>query len=167
MKTTINKDMKKLANPYKDLPGYNCFGCSPYNKLGLQMEFYEDGDYITCEWDPKQYMQGYINVLHGGIQSTMLDEIANWVVNVKVKTAGVTSKLDIKLLKPVYTNKGKLKARAKLIEMKRNIAVIEAELIDSDAVVTTKGTIYFFTYSEQMAKEKLQYPGHEAFYELE
>lgn len=156
--------MKKLGNPYKDIPGYKCFGCSPYNELGLQMEFFEDGDYIICDWEPKQYMQGYINILHGGIQTTMLDEIANWVVNVKLKTAGVTSKLEISLIKPVFTNKGKLKARAKLIEMKRNIAVIEAELINNEGVTTTKGIIHFFTYPEKMAKEKLHYPGAESFY---
>ena len=128
------------------------------------MEFYEYGDFIICEWDPKVYMQGYINILHGGIQATMLDEIANWVVNVKVKTAGVTSKLEISLLKPVFTNKGKLTAKGKLLEMKRNIAIIEAELIDSEGVVTTKGKVNFFTYPEKIAKEKLNYPGVESFY---
>ena len=36
--------MKKIINPWKDMEGYNCFGCSPDNEAGVRMEFYEDGD---------------------------------------------------------------------------------------------------------------------------
>ena len=35
--------MKKIINPWKDMEGYNCFGCSPDNEAGVRMEFYEDG----------------------------------------------------------------------------------------------------------------------------
>ena len=36
--------MKKLTNPWLDLPGYFCFGCAPENKAGVKMNFYSDGD---------------------------------------------------------------------------------------------------------------------------
>ena len=39
--------MKKIINPWRNHEGYNCFGCSPDNPIGLHMEFYEDGDYIV------------------------------------------------------------------------------------------------------------------------
>lgn len=35
---------RKVLNPFKDLDGYNCFGCSPGNQIGLQMNFYEEAD---------------------------------------------------------------------------------------------------------------------------
>ena len=35
--------MKKIINPWKNMEGYNCFGCSPDNEAGVRMEFYEDG----------------------------------------------------------------------------------------------------------------------------
>ena len=38
--------MKKIINPWRNHPEYNCFGCCPENPIGLHMEFYEDGDYI-------------------------------------------------------------------------------------------------------------------------
>ena len=39
--------MKKIINPWKDMEGYNCFGCSPDNEAGVRMEFYEDGDEVV------------------------------------------------------------------------------------------------------------------------
>ena len=41
--------MKKIINPWKDLEGYNCFGCAPNNEAGVRMEFYEDGDEIVSK----------------------------------------------------------------------------------------------------------------------
>ncbi len=156
--------MKKLKNPYQVIPGYYCFGCSSENHHGLQMEFFEDGEYIVCEWEPKHHLQGYFNVLHGGIQTTLMDETANWVVNVKLKTAGVTSKIEVKLMKPVYTDQGKITVRGKLIEMKRIIAIMHCEIMNPDGVIAAKATIHFYTYPEEIAKEKLRYPGHEKYY---
>ena len=35
---------KKIINPWRNHEGYNCFGCSPDNPIGLHLEFYEDGE---------------------------------------------------------------------------------------------------------------------------
>ena len=45
--------MKKIINPWRDHPEYNCFGCCPDNPIGLHMEFFEDGDYIVSKWTIK------------------------------------------------------------------------------------------------------------------
>ena len=49
---------KKIINPWRNHEGYNCFGCSPDNPIGLHMEFYEDGDYIVSTWHPEHNYQG-------------------------------------------------------------------------------------------------------------
>ena len=64
--------MKKIINPWKDMEGYNCFGCSPDNEAGVRMEFYEDGDEVVSIWKPRPEYQGWLNTLHGGIQSVLL-----------------------------------------------------------------------------------------------
>jgi len=93
----------------------------------------------------------------------LLDEIASWVVFVKLKTSGVTSHMDIKLRKAVYTNAGKLKLVAKLIEVKRNLAYIHTQLFTAEGDLGAEATITYFIYSEEIAKEKLMFPGHEKF----
>ena len=30
---------KKIINPWRNHEGYNCFGCSPDNPIGLHLEF--------------------------------------------------------------------------------------------------------------------------------
>ncbi len=157
--------MRKVINPFRGLEGYNCFGCSPDNKFGLQLSFVDEGEYLTASWTPKEYFQGYNNMLHGGIQSTLIDEIASWYVYAKLKTAGVTSRLEVRYKKPVYTNKGDIKLRAKLLGMQRNLANFEVELFDNDGVLCAFGNVQYFTFNEKVSREKFWYPGGEAFFE--
>jgi len=157
--------MKKIRNPFVEKEGYNCFGCSPGNKLGLNLTFSEDGEFIVSKWLPKPHFQGWQNVLHGGIQATLLDEIASWLVFIKLNTSGVTSRMDVKLKKPVYTDKGELILKAKLKEMNRNIAVIETWLYNPEMELCTYAIMHYYTFKEEIAREKLWYPGSDAFYE--
>ncbi len=152
-----------IKNPFHKLDGYNCFGCSPNNKLGLRMNFRMEGDEVLCDWEPQEHLQGWVGILHGGIQTTLMDEIASWYVFVKLKTAGVTSKMEVKLLRPVIMEKAPLRLRARLLEMKRNIAIIKVELFMSDGVLGAESLMYYFTYPPEIAHEKLYYPGIEHF----
>ena len=157
--------MKKLKNPYLDMPGYNCFGCAEDNKCGLQMKFYEDGEKIVSTWKPKEHLQGYFDILHGGVQATMMDEIASWVVFIKLETAGVTSQMEVKYKRPIYTNRGSLQLEASLVKMKRNIAIIAASIFNSDGKLASEATLHYFTFPKQKAESKLKYPGIGEFYE--
>ncbi len=156
--------MRKILNPYPKYPGYNCFGCSPKNENGLKMEFSEDGDTIICDWKPVDFLQGYYNVLHGGIQATLMDEIGSWYIQVKLKTAGVTSSMNVRYLKPVSMVKGNINLRASMIKMRRNLVDILVELYDSDKQLCAKADITYFTFSQEVAKKELHYPDFEEFF---
>ena len=80
--------MKKIINPWRHHPEYNCFGCCPENPIGLHMEFYEDGYYIVSTWHPEKNYQGWVKTMHGGILSTLIDEVCGWVVTRKLQTSG-------------------------------------------------------------------------------
>ena len=157
--------MRKILNPYVKVEGYNCFACSPKNENGLQMNFFEDGEFLICEWEPKGFLQGYTHVLHGGIQATLLDEIASWFVQIKLKTAGVTSNMNLRLRKTVPTNQGNLVIRAWLKEVRRNLVDVNVELINPDGKLGAGGVITYFTFPQDVAKEKLRLPDHEEFFE--
>lgn len=159
--------MKQLSNPFASLEGYNCFGCSPDNPLGLRMKFFEDGEEIVSVWDPENRYQGYNDVLHGGIQATLMDEIASWVVYVKLQTAGFTSRADVRYRKPVFVNRGVLTLRAHCKSMRRNLADIEVKLFDHDNVLCSEGNFTYFTYPVEKAREHMYYPGPSSFYKSE
>lgn len=157
--------MRKISNPFTGLDGYNCFGCSPDNISGLQMTFCENDEELISVWDPKDHFHGYLNILHGGIQATLMDEISSWVVYVKLKTAGFTSKLNVRYLKPVYVDKGRLTIKARVKEKKRNLAEIEVKLYDNDQVLCSEATIIYYTFSREKANKDLYYPNYGNFFE--
>jgi len=158
--------MRKIRNPFAGREGYNCFGCSPDNALGLQLHFTEEGDEILSQWTPAEHFHGYQNVLHGGIQATLMDEIASWVVYVKVQRSGVTSTMNVRYLQPVYVDKGTISLRARIKAMRRNLADIEVKLYQGEEnKLCAESMITYFTYSLERSKESFFYPDHEDFFE--
>jgi len=127
------------------------------------MHFRLKGDAVVCDWEPETHLQGWVGVLHGGIQATLMDEIASWYVFVKLQTAGVTSKMEVKLLKPVKMDMAPFRLEATLIEMKRNIAMIQVELFMRDGTLGAEAVMHYFTYPRSIASSKLFYPGIEHF----
>lgn len=147
--------MKKIINPWKNMEGYNCFGCSPDNEAGVRMEFYEDGDEVVSIWKPRSEYQGWLNTLHGGVQSVLLDEICGWVVFRKLQTGGVTSKMETRFRKSISTGDTHVVLRASLREQKRNIAIIEARLYNSMGELCTEATCTYFTFPKEKAEKEM------------
>ncbi|MBN1822558.1 MAG: PaaI family thioesterase [Prolixibacteraceae bacterium] len=157
--------MKRINNPFTvhNAEEYNCFGCSPNNELGLQLEFFDTGKELVTKWNPKNWLVGYNQILHGGIQATLMDEIAGWVVLTKCETAGVTTEMSIKYLKPVYITRGEIEVRSELKSFEDGKAIISCKLFDGEGECCATGEIKYFCYPEKIARRKLHYPGVEAF----
>ena len=153
--------MRSIKNPWLGIEGYNCFGCCPSNPYGVKMQFYEDGQDIVCFWKPQEQYQSWVNTLHGGVQSVLLDEICGWVVSRKLQTTGVTSKMETRYLKPVSTDDEYLVLRASIKEQRRNIVIIEASLYNSQQVLCSQAVCTYFTMSPEKAKEQMHFPGCE------
>ena len=145
--------MRKIKNPWLHKEGYDCFGCSPDNPIGVHMEFFEDGDDIVSFWRPSEHYQGWIDTLHGGIQSTLIDEIAGWVVTRKLQTAGMTRRLEVDFLKPVMTTETQITLRARIAEQRRSIVYIDVTLENARGEVCSKGRAVYFAMNEQRARE--------------
>lgn len=154
----------KIRNPFEQVKDYNCFGCSHGNDHGLKLDFYDMGDYLESEYMPDHSLEGWIGVLHGGIQTTLVDEIASWLVFVKLKTAGVTSRIDIRLRRPVFVADGPIKVMARLIDVQKNIASIAVELRNNKDEKCLDGIVYYYIFPEEVARQKYNYPGVDAFY---
>lgn len=143
--------MKRLVNPYIGLEGYDCFGCSPHNPHGVHMHFYEDeatGDIVSL-WQPTQHHQGWIDILHGGVQCVLLDEICGWVVFRKLQSAGVTVKMETRYKRSVSTRGGSVQLRARIKEQRRSLVTIEAEIFDSEGNLCTLCTCQYLVYGRE------------------
>ncbi len=145
--------MKKIINPWSGHPKYNCFGCAPNNPFGLHMEFYEDGDDIVSYWHPERNYQGWVDTMHGGVLSTLIDETCGWVVTRKMQTSGFTTSLSVKFRKAVSTNELRLTIRANIVKQMRNLLFIHAEILNSQGELCVEGEATYFLMNQEKARE--------------
>lgn len=154
--------MRKINNPFTQLHDYRCFGCDPHNPIGLNLEFNDCGDYIESRWNPSKNYEGWVGVLHGGIQATIMDEVAGWVVFAQIGRSGVTARMDVKYKRAVLISDGEIRVVARLVSYERNLATISVELRQKEVIAAT-ATIQYFVFSEEVSKDKYFYPGSDAF----
>ncbi len=157
--------MIKVKNPYDNLPEHGCFCCSGKNPIGLKLNFwYHEGDKtVETRWLPEIYYQGYPGVLHGGIQSTIMDEVASWCIYVLEGTAGVTHSMEVFYSKPLLIAKGEVLARGRIENREKHIVTVYVELLDGEGNLCTSGKIKYFVFPVDIAKSRYDYPGKEAF----
>ena len=145
--------MRKITNPFAGMEGFHCFGCCKDNDHGVHMDFYEDGDDVVCFWKPDGEYQGWRNTLHGGIQATLLDETAAWVVFRKLQVMGVTSKLELSYRRPVLTTDSQITLRGHITEQKRNLAFVDLTLENSKGEVCTTARAIYYLYTKEKSQE--------------
>lgn len=83
------------------LQGYNCFACGTENPIGLNLRFYRLGNAICSDITLGKNHEGWQNMAHGGIISTLVDEVMSWALVYFRRTFFVTRKMDIKYVRPV------------------------------------------------------------------
>jgi acyl-coenzyme A thioesterase PaaI-like protein len=150
--------VRNISNPFVNRPGYGCFGCSPDNEQGLRMSFAEEGEELVCFWDPNPRFAGYGGIVHGGIQATLHDEIASWVVFVKLSTAGFTERLEMDYRNPVRVDSGKLALRSHLERLEGNKAFIRTSLFDGKGKLGSESLAVYFTLPQRIARKKMAFP---------
>ncbi len=100
---TENRVTKANKLKIKKPEGYLCFACGTANPIGLNLEFYVSHDKINTEITLSRYHAGWSDIAHGGIISTILDEVMSWAILYFKRSFFVTRKLEIKYIKPVKT----------------------------------------------------------------
>jgi acyl-coenzyme A thioesterase PaaI-like protein len=77
-----------------------CFACGCENPIGLRLRFEPIQEGVRAYYTPTREFQGYSNMLHGGIITTLMDEAMAHAVIAKGYLA-VTARLEVKFKKPV------------------------------------------------------------------
>lgn len=141
------------------MDGYRCFGCDPDSPQGLRMEFHEDGDEIVCIWHPRPEFQGWVNTLHGGIQAALADEISSWVVFRKFQTSGVTSRMEVRYLRPIRTTDDHIVLRAAVKRRLRNLVELEVRISDARGTLCTEAVCVYFLFPKEKAHTEFHFCG--------
>jgi uncharacterized protein (TIGR00369 family) len=112
--------------------GY-CFVCGPRNPIGLKLQFHFNGKTIKTEFIPKKEHQGYLNIVHGGIISTLLDEVMIKLA-LAMDMPAVTAYMEVRLRKPLNVGE-KITIEAEILENTRKMLEAYAKAVTEDNVV--------------------------------
>lgn len=124
-----------------------CFGCGPENPHGLQMRFASNGRMLrsTVQMEPR--FRGWSNLIHGGILSTMLDEMMGWTVITLTGRFMLTRAMQVAFKRPVrigavLTVTGFIKEQ---VNEKRALVVAEIRDEAGELCVGAEGEFALFT----------------------
>ncbi|MBL7032391.1 MAG: PaaI family thioesterase [Nitrospira sp.] len=117
--------------------GY-CFVCGPKNPIGLKLDFSLDGKTLKTEFIPKKEHQGYMDIVHGGIISTLLDEIMVKLA-IELGMPSVTAQMDIRLRKSARVGK-RLTFSAEILENTSKLLVTHAKAVTDDGEIVAEST---------------------------
>jgi acyl-coenzyme A thioesterase PaaI-like protein len=114
---------KKLQN------SKHCFVCGLENDFGLKLSFYQEGEgTVVANYTVPDHYQGYPGVVHGGIITSMMDEILGRVFMIDDPDRFMfTAKLTTRYRKPVPTETP-LKMIGKIVKDRGRIAESKVEL---------------------------------------
>jgi uncharacterized protein (TIGR00369 family) len=107
-----------------------CFACGAENKNGLRLDISESEDGVVSTFTPPTWTQGYKKTVHGGIVSTILDELAVWAAFKKGYKC-VTAELNIRIKKAMKVN-NEYVARGKVILPKHRLILTESEILNKN-----------------------------------
>jgi acyl-coenzyme A thioesterase PaaI-like protein len=128
-----------------------CFGCGRQNPIGLHLTFFEDeSGRVWADWTPDRVHQGYEGVVHGGLITTVLDEVMGWANYVRDLWA-VTGTINVRFRKPVHVG-SELRAYAWVEAVNGRKVDVRAELRRrADDLLLAEATAIFIRVSEEQA----------------
>lgn len=121
-----------------------CFVCGSRNSHGLKLTFTPDENTgeVTSKAVFSRRFQGWKGVLHGGIISTVLDEIMIKAADKKGLRC-VTAELTVKFKKPAFTDTQYL-LKGSVKEVKKKLALTEGVVLgpDNEIIATAAGKMF-------------------------
>jgi uncharacterized protein (TIGR00369 family) len=132
---------------------HSCFVCGESNAVGLKLRFQTDGRVVHGRFTPRAEHVGFREVIHGGIISTLLDEIMVWACVVQAKRFAYCAELNVRFLKPARPGEETI-CTAELVENRRGkVLSASAELKNLAGEVLAKATGKYLPLKETNAME--------------
>lgn len=131
-----------------------CFGCGPKHPIGFHLVCEREGDGVVTRFTPGEQFQGPPGIMHGGLVSTLADEIAAWSILAGAGKFGFTASFQARFHKPVRIGV-ELVGKAKIVKQSARVVYAECELFQKD-VLCFKGEFSFVVLDKQAAEKMLE-----------
>lgn len=114
-----------------------CFVCGKRNPSGLRLDFELVGDTeVRTHFLPTKQFQGFRDIVHGGIITTILDEVmvnGAWLRGIRA----VTGKLEVRLKRPATVGE-RLYFAGRIVRDEGKAVETEAEAATADGVIVAE-----------------------------
>lgn len=116
------------------------------------MEFYAHDSSVFSLVKVPEHLCGWDNLVHGGVLSTILDEIMSWAAIYLLKRVTLTKSMTIDFLKPVFIGH-KLKAEGNILKIKNKHEVVMEGILSNDSgTICVRSTANLAIFSPAVAK---------------
>ncbi len=147
----------KVLSPMLEDKNNHCFACGRDNPHGLRIKgFMVEENWIYCDLSLNDDYTGFPGIIHGGIQSTILDEVMAWAIFVFEKSMGITIDMQMKFIKPLGVC-DKFRAKAKIKGKINNIVSMYSGIWVNDQVYT-EGRANYLVLSQEKAEKIIKNP---------
>ena len=109
-----------------EIAPHNCFACGQLNVNGLHLELHTAGGRCWTELAIPRQFEGWEGIVHGGILSTILDEVMAWAL-IDHDLWGVTARLAVDFRRPVRVGVP-IRAEGWVSEARRRVVDTAAEI---------------------------------------
>lgn len=136
---------------------HNCFACGTLNSHGLGLQLHVDGEHCWTDLVIPDRFQGWNGIAHGGIVSTLLDEVMAWSL-VDHDTWGVTARLAVAFKRPVPLGRP-VHAEGWVVESHRRTFKTAGRVVDATdgSVLATADATYVAAPEERKRELKRSY----------
>jgi acyl-coenzyme A thioesterase PaaI-like protein len=135
----------------------HCFGCGPSHPFGfhLRADELEDGS-VEAMLTPEAKYEGAPGIMHGGLVTTLADEIAAWALISKLGKFGFTTKMISHFRSPVRIGQETV-ARARVSADRRRLVDISVS-ISQAGVLCFEGELTFILLGREAVEKMLGRP---------
>ena len=110
-----------------------CFICGEKNPIGLHIPFQLKGGKVLAEFIPSKVLQGYKNIIHGGIIASILDE-AMVKAAILQNMPAVTAEITIRFKNPLLTEE-KILIEAHIDKIRKNMIEASSLIRKTDTTI--------------------------------
>ncbi len=153
MKTYLEKELTEFKYLPTSLWDRKCFACGKDNPEGLHMEFYTDEKSVFSKLFIPETKRGWDQVVHGGILSTILDEIMAWAAIYLINKIMLTKSITVNFIKPVHIENQISTIGWVHEQLTPHEAILKAEIYDEHNRLCTEAVGKFALFSTKLAKK--------------
>ena len=137
-----------------ELAAHNCFGCGTLNSNGLRLVLHLEVGRCWTELELDRRFEGWDGIAHGGITSTILDEVMAWSL-VSADNWGVTARLAVEFRRPMPIET-RVRAEGWITHARRRVVDTAGRIVDVASGVELAAATGVYVAADLIRKRQLQ-----------